>query len=56
MTRTKVTAATVIGLTIFVLIVVGGPYSYLIFRACEPTGLGDFFTSFAEFHTREGCR
>lgn len=51
--RTK--AMTTAGLLLFILVVVGAPYSYLILQACQPSGVSEFFSDFRAFHSREGC-
>jgi hypothetical protein len=48
-------AKTAAGLMLFVLLVVGGPYSFLIYNACQPSGVGGFFSDVAAFHSQEGC-
>lgn len=57
-TNTKTRKAillTTLGLLLFVIVVVGGPYSFLIWNACQPADIGEFFSDVAAFHTREGC-
>lgn len=39
----------------FLIVVVGGPYSWLIWSQCGSTGLGEFWSDFKAFHTMEGC-
>ena len=53
--RSRNTAKTTAGLLLFILVVVGGPYSYFILKACQPSGVSEFFSDFRAFHTREGC-
>lgn len=53
--RASSSAKTTTGLLLFVLLVVGGPYSYLIYNACRPSGVSDFFLDVGAFHTRDGC-
>lgn len=55
MTLTRTRALTAAILTAFVLLMVGGPYTYLIVKACQPTGVGDFFSDVRAFHTKAGC-
>lgn len=44
-----------VGLLLFTLVVVGLPYTYFISRACEPSGISEFFSAVLAFHSREGC-
>lgn len=44
----------VIGTALLFALVVA-MYCAFIWRACGPAGLGDFFSAFLAFHTREGC-
>ncbi len=57
MTKTMSRSAVVsIALTfLFAAVIVGGPYAYLITRACEPTSFSEFVSDVSAFHTREGC-
>ena len=43
------------GLLLFTLLVVGGPYSYFILKACQPSGVSEFFSDIVAFHSLEGC-
>lgn len=55
MTTSRSTLTTTLAMLAFVLVIVGGPYAYLISRACNPSGVSDFFSKAAAFHSREGC-
>jgi hypothetical protein len=53
--KSRTLATTTAGLLLFTLVVVGGPYSYFISRACQPSSVSEFFSDFRAFHTSEGC-
>lgn len=55
MTASRPKLVTALILTAFVVLVVGGPYSFLITKACQPSGISDFVADVRAFHTREGC-
>lgn len=53
--RSRTHAMTIAGLLLFTLVVVGVPYSYFIVKACQPSGVSEFFSDVGAFFSREGC-
>lgn len=49
------TLTTAVSILLFIFLVVGGPYSTFIYRACHPAGITEFFDAIGAFHSREGC-
>jgi hypothetical protein len=46
---------TTAGLLLFALLAAGGPYSFFIWKACQPSGVSAFFSDIRAFHSLEGC-
>ena len=53
--KSRTHAMTIAGPLLFVLVVVGVPYSYFIVEACQPSGVSEFFSDIGAFYSREGC-
>ena len=53
--KSKLNAMTIAGLLLFILVVVGVPYSYFIVRACQPSGVSEFVSDIGAFYSLEGC-
>ena len=55
MSITRPTVMSTVALSFVAALLVGGPYAYLISKACEPASVSEFFADARAFHTREGC-
>lgn len=53
--KSKTTAMTTVGLLLFALVAVGLPSSFFISKACQPTGVSEFFSDIPAYFSSEGC-
>ena len=53
--KSRKNVKTTAGLLLFTLVVVGGPYSYFISKACQSSSVSELFSDIGAFHSSEGC-
>ena len=52
---TRSRTSTNVGLLLFAVLVVAGPYSFFIHKACGSSSLSEVDADIGAFHSHEGC-